>query len=67
MGTRMGGEWIRWGGGLLVAALVSYFTAMGAINSEIAALKATEDSHFSEVLRRLESLQVDIRELRSRP
>jgi hypothetical protein len=65
MGTK-GSEWIRWGGGLLVAALVSYFTALGTMNREIATLKATEESHFGEVLRRLDALQADIRELRNR-
>lgn len=65
MASRMGGaEWVRWGTGLILAALVSYLTAISANRQEIAVVKATEESHFQEVLRRLDTMQNDIRELR---
>ena len=65
MASRIGGsEWVRWGTGLVLAALVSYLTAIAANRQEIAVVKATEESHFQEVLRRLDSVQYDIRELR---
>lgn len=59
------GETIRFAIGLLVAAVVAYFTTTNAIQSQIAAIKATQDSEFGEVLRRLDVMQTDIRELRS--
>jgi len=49
---------------MALAALVAYFTTTSAIQAEVAALKATEESHFAEILRRLEVLTADIRELR---
>jgi hypothetical protein len=60
------GEYIRWVLGLILAGLVSYATAMGSIQQEIATVKAKQESQFGEVLRRLEIMQADIRELRSR-
>ena len=56
--------WFHWIAGMILAALVAYFTTTSAIQSEIAALKATEASHFGEILRRLDTLMIDIRELR---
>lgn len=61
------GEWIRYLGGLVLAAVIAYFTAMSTINQAIAEVRTTEDAHFSEVLRRLDIMQTDIRELRNRP
>lgn len=49
---------------MALAALVAYFTTTSAIQAEIAALKATEESHFAELLRRLDQVAIDIRELR---
>lgn len=60
------GDYIRWLVGLALAAFIAYSTAMGAINSEVASIKAKQDSQFGEVLRRLEIMQADIRELRGR-
>lgn len=60
------GEYLRWLAGLALAGFIAYFTAMNAINSEIARMKATQESQFNEVLRRLEILQDDVRELRVR-
>ena len=65
--NKWGGEWVRWGAGLILAALVSYLTAIASISEELAVIKATEESRFAEVLRRLDALQIDIRELRNRP
>jgi len=51
---------------VLVAALVAYFTTQASIQSEIAEIRATQVSQFGEVLRRLGTMQDDIRELRAR-
>ena len=52
--------------GVLVAALVAYYTTQASIQAEIAEIKATQTSQFGEVLRRLGIMQDDIRELRQR-
>lgn len=61
------GDMLRWALGLVLTAVVGYFVAQGAIQTEIAAIKARQDSQFSEVLRRLDILQDDVRELRRIP
>lgn len=57
---------LKWLLGLALASIVSYFTAINAMNEKIAEVREREDNHFAEVLRRLELLQYDVRELRSR-
>lgn len=63
---------------IVVACLVAYFTALNTIDQKISdtrsienghyqQLNATEQSHFGEVLRRLDAMQSDVRELRGRP
>lgn len=59
------GEVLRWLLSMAAAAVVGYYTSIGAINSDIAAIKAKQESQFGEVLRRLESMQTDIRDLRN--
>jgi hypothetical protein len=58
------GEWIRWALAIALAALVSYFTTVATVQQQTVEVKTTEASHFQEVLRRLDMLQVDVRELR---
>lgn len=62
----MTAEFIRWGIGVAAAAIVAYFTTVGAIQAEVSEIRARQDSQFEEVLRRLDVLQADIRELRGR-
>jgi len=50
------GEWLRWIAGLALAALVSYFTAIGAMQSRIAVVEEREQNHYMELLRRLDSI-----------
>lgn len=61
------GEYLRYVIGLALAALIAYFTTIGTLNQAVAQVREREDNHFSEVLRRLDILQQDIRELRDRP
>lgn len=61
------GDVLRYLVGVALAAAVAYFTTIGAIQAELSATKAQQESQFSEVLRRLELMQQDIRELRGRP
>ena len=58
------GETVRFAIGLIVAGLVAYFTTTSAIQTEVSAIKARQESQFSELLRRLEVMQADIREIR---
>jgi len=60
------GEYVRYALTLALAGLIAYFTAMSALNQAVAEVREREDNHFSEVLRRLDVLQADIRELRDR-
>jgi hypothetical protein len=62
----IGGEWVRWIVGLGLAALVAWFTTQNAMDAKVAAIKATQESQFGELLRRMDVLQADIRELRQR-
>ena len=68
LGLQSAAKWetVRWIVGLVLAGLISYLTTVGTMEKEIAEVRATEDAHFQEVLRRLDILQADIRELRSR-
>lgn len=66
IGVGRNGDFVRWIVGVGAAALVAYFTTIGAIQTEVSEIKTRQDSQFNEVLRRLELLQADIRELRSR-
>ena len=49
--------WVRFLIPILLAALVSYFTAQGTIQVQVATIRATEENHFQEVLRRLDLIQ----------
>ncbi len=60
-------DMLRWLIGVVLAALTAYFTTISAIEGEVREVKTKQDSQFGEVLRRLELLQADIRELRGRP
>jgi hypothetical protein len=58
------GEVLRWLLGLAGAALISYFTAQGAIEQRVTAVETKEGAHFEEVIRRMDLMQTDVRELR---
>lgn len=64
-GRRNGEVWWRLAG-LALAGLVAYFTAIGAIQVEVNEIKTTENAHFAELLRRVELMQQDIRDIRAR-
>lgn len=58
-------SWLHWLVVMALAAVVAYFTTTSAIQVEMATLKATEASHFAELLRRLDQVAIDIRDVRS--
>lgn len=61
------GEFIRYVAGLALAGLVAYFTTVGTMNRELGEVRTKQEQNFEELLRRLDVLQADIRELRNRP
>lgn len=60
------GEYVRYVMGLILAGLIAYFTTISTLNQAVTEVREREDNHFSEVLRRLDVMQQDIRELRDR-
>ena len=58
-------DYVRWLVGLVVpialAALVSYFTAVGAITQRIERIDTREEEHFERLLEQLEYLRADVR------
>lgn len=54
------GELLRWVVGLVLAALVSYFTAMGTLQSQLAVVTERETNHYLELLRRLDRIEIKI-------
>lgn len=52
---------------LVLAALVAYFTTNSTMDKAIGQIDERENNHFAEVLRRMDAIQADVRELRSRP
>jgi hypothetical protein len=59
-------ETVKWLVAMALAALVSYFTAIGTMQTEIAEIRAKQESFQGEVIRRLDDLKADVRELRGR-
>lgn len=53
------GEVLRWVIGSVVAALVSYFTALGAVQQRIERIDTREDAHFQQVMQRLDEMRQD--------
>ena len=60
------GEWIRWLTGLALAGLIAYFTTVSTISKDQAVTKEKQQNFQEEMLRRLDLMQADIRELRNR-
>jgi hypothetical protein len=57
-------EWVRWVLAAIVAGMVSYFTTIATVQQQTLEVKTTEAAHFQEILRRLDAMQADVRELR---
>lgn len=51
-------------GGMALAALVAYFTTMKAVAINITKVSTKQQENFNEILRRLDSQDKDMRELR---
>jgi ribosomal protein S17 len=51
------GEALRWVVSLILAGVVSYFTTIGSMKSEIAIVVERESNHYTELLRRLERIE----------
>jgi len=65
LGNGKMGELIKLALGLAVTALVSYFTAIGAIDRRVTRVETLQDSNFTDVLRQLDRIEVELIRLRS--
>lgn len=59
-------DFLRWLIGVAMAAFVAYFTTISTLNQGLAEVRERQKNQFEEIMRRLEMLQVDIRDMRSR-
>lgn len=55
----------KWVVGLVVTALVAYYTAVGAIEQRVTRVETREETHFAEVLRQLDRIESELIRLRS--
>lgn len=60
------GDFLRWLIGVAMAAMVAYFTTISTLNQGLAEVRERQKNQFEEIMRRLEMLQIDIRDMRSR-
>lgn len=51
------GEMLRWVFGLVLAAVVAYFTSTGALQAQLAVITERENNHYSELLKRLDRIE----------
>lgn len=51
------GEALRWVAGLILAGVVSYYTAIGSIKARIGVIEERENNHYSEVMRKLDRIE----------
>lgn len=51
------GEMVRWVVAMVAAIVVSYFTAMGALQSRVSVVEEREQNHFHELQRRLGAIE----------
>lgn len=56
-------EWMRWGITIALAGLVSYFTVL----NQVGRIDEREKGHFEELLRVVNEIRSDVRELRKHP
>lgn len=59
------GELVRWLLGIVTAALISYYTALGAIENRVTAVETKQEAQFGELQRSFSDIRTDIRELRA--
>lgn len=55
-------QWIMTG---VIAALVGYYTALGATRERLTAVETREQAHFEEIQRTLADLKADLREVKT--
>lgn len=57
-------EVLKWIGGVIVAALVSYFTALGAVQQKVEHVDTREDAHFRQLMQRMDEMRQDFNGVR---
>ena len=58
------GEVVRWAFGMILAAVVAYFTAIGSISERVAVVETKENLHFEELKSSLAEIKAELRALR---
>lgn len=53
-------EWLRFLLGMALAGGVAYFTADSAMKARISVMEEREQNHYSEVLRRLDRIEIKV-------
>lgn len=51
------GEYVRWIIGMALAGIVAYFTALGALQAQLAVVIERERNHYDEIIRRLDRIE----------
>lgn len=54
------GEYLRWVLTIVVGAVVAYFSAVGAMQAQIAVLQERETNHYQELIKRLDRIEVGL-------
>lgn len=60
------GEVLRWFFGMFVAAIVAYYSAQLTIENRVTAVETKQDSNFQELLRAVNRIESDVREIRKK-
>lgn len=60
----IGADWLWKLLGLAIAAMVAYYTALGAVEKRVEGIDAREQAHYHELMRRLDELRNDVKDLR---
>ena len=55
------GELLRWAMGLALAGVVSYYTALGAIRSDLKVLEERENNHYAELMQQQNRSDTEIK------
>lgn len=54
------GEYVRWILTIVIGGLVSYYTALGTLQSQLAVAVEREKNHYDEIIRRLDRIEVKV-------
>lgn len=53
-------DYVRWAVTLGIAAIIAYYTAIGAMQAQIAVVIEREKNHYDEIIRRLDRMELKL-------